>query len=65
MSVYAAKLIVEADGSQHAESARDRTRDAELVRRGFRILRLWNPDILANPDMVLEAVWSALQEVHP
>src|SRR6185312_3184456 len=35
-------LIVEADGSQHAESRRDEIRDADLRRRGFRILRFWN-----------------------
>lgn len=57
-----AKLIIEADGSQHAESTRDITRDAYLRAQGFRILRLWNNDILARPDHVLEAVWTALQE---
>ena len=35
----AAMLIVEIDGSQHAESARDQSRDAELKSRGFRVLR--------------------------
>nr|WP_275693129.1 DUF559 domain-containing protein [Devosia sp. JXJ CY 41] len=59
---YAAKLIVEADGSQHVESTRDAERDAELSRRGFRLLRLWNNDILSRPDQVLDAVWNALQE---
>jgi very-short-patch-repair endonuclease len=56
-----AKLIIEADGSQHAESPVDETRDAYLRAQGFRILRIWNNDILARPDMVLEAVWTALQ----
>jgi very-short-patch-repair endonuclease len=57
---YSAKLIVEADGSQHAESLRDTIRDAELTHRGFRIVRFWNHDILARPDLVLEALWHAL-----
>jgi len=34
-----ARLIVEIDGSQHADSKRDRARDAELRARGFRVLR--------------------------
>nr|WP_244488357.1 endonuclease domain-containing protein [Devosia sp. Root436] len=55
------KLIVEADGSQHAESTTDPARDAYLRAQGFRLLRLWNNDILARPELVLEAVWHALQ----
>ena len=51
-----AKLIVEADGSQHAESPYDTTRDAYLRAQGFRILHIWNHDILARPDAVLDAV---------
>ena len=58
---YAVNLIVEADGSQHAENARDAKRDAELLGRGFRLLRLWNHDILARPEIVLDAVWNALE----
>jgi very-short-patch-repair endonuclease len=58
---FEAKLIVEADGSQHLDSKRDLARDAELVRRGFRLLRLWNNDILARPNQILDAVWATLQ----
>ncbi|UYN99754.1 MAG: endonuclease domain-containing protein [Devosia sp.] len=57
---FSAKLIVEADGSQHAESTRDAERDAELERRGFRLLRLWNNDILARPTAIADLVWSTL-----
>ena len=60
---YDAKLIVEADGGQHSESARDVVRDAHFVAAGYRTLRLWNNDILANPDgvarMIIEAVRAA------
>ena len=56
------KLIVEADGSQHAESSADPSRDAYLRAQGFRLLRLWNNDILARPELVLEAIWNALQQ---
>ncbi len=57
---YSARLIVEADGSQHAESQHDMIRDAELIRRGFRLLRFWNNDILARPVSVSDAIWVAL-----
>ena len=45
-----AKLIVEVDGVQHAESARDMARDAELEARGFRVLRFWNDDVMRDLD---------------
>ena len=58
---YDCKLIIEADGSQHAENFRDTARDAELTRRGFRILRLWNADILARPSQTCDLIWAHLQ----
>jgi very-short-patch-repair endonuclease len=56
-----AKLIVEADGSQHADDARDTARDAYLTGQGFRVLRFWNNDILSQQDSVMETIWAALQ----
>ncbi len=55
-------LVVEADGSQHADSARDQTRDVDLRRRGFRILRFWNNDILGNADEVLEQIMDTIEQ---
>ena len=49
-------LIVEADGSQHAESEDDKRRDYDLSERGFRVLRFWNNDVLARPQSVLEMI---------
>jgi very-short-patch-repair endonuclease len=57
---FEARLIIELDGSQHAESERDQIRDAYLTAQGFRLLRIWNADLLGRPDHVLEAVWHAL-----
>jgi len=57
-----ARLIIEADGSQHIESARDVSRDAYLRGQNFRLLRLWNNDILARPNEVMDAIWAALHE---
>ena len=50
------RLIVEADGSQHAESKDDKRRDYELSERGFRVLRFWNNDILARSESVMEMI---------
>jgi very-short-patch-repair endonuclease len=54
-------LVVEADGSQHAENARDQIRDADLRSRGFRILRFWNNDILGNADGVLQQIIDTIE----
>ncbi|WP_411968071.1 endonuclease domain-containing protein [Mesorhizobium sp. CA6] len=51
-----ARLIVEIDGSQHAESDRDQERDAELKARGFRVLRFWNDDVLKELDAVCDTI---------
>ena len=41
------RLIIEADGFGHG-SVRDVARDAWLASKGFRVLRLWNRDVLTN-----------------
>ena len=51
-----AKIIVEADGSQHAESKRDLARDAWLTARGYIVVRFWNHEILREPRMVLDTI---------
>lgn len=54
------KLIIELDGSQHADSAYDAVRDADLQARGFRILRFWNNEVRDNLNGVLEQIAEAL-----
>jgi very-short-patch-repair endonuclease len=60
------KLIVEVDGGQHVEqSDADAQRSASLERCGFRIVRFWNNEVLANVDGVMErieAVVASLRE---
>ena len=51
-----AKLIVEVDGSQHAESRRDAVRDHDLEQRGFRVLRFWNNDVMRDLDNVCATI---------
>ena len=55
------RLIVEVDGGQHANSVADQERDAWLRAQGFRVLRVWNSDVLANLPGVLEAILFALR----
>ena len=59
------RLIVEADGSQHAESVTDARRDAYLEAQGFRILRFWNNDIFNNEERVCEEILTALTAPLP
>ena len=65
-----ARLIVEADGGQHARPDDLDVRDRELRRIGWRILRFWNNEILTNREGVLLAIAEALgslgeQNPHP
>ncbi|HEX3521514.1 MAG TPA: endonuclease domain-containing protein, partial [Stellaceae bacterium] len=55
-----ARLIVEADGGQHERPGDDELRDNELGRQGWRVLRFWNNQILANPEGVMSTIAEAL-----
>ena len=54
------RLIVEADGGQHADSKSDVARDQWLAEHHYRVLRFWNNDVMANTDGVLETIVKAL-----
>jgi len=58
---FEARLIIEVDGGQHFESASDRKRDVYLRSQGFRILRLWNNDVLANREGIFQIITEALK----
>jgi very-short-patch-repair endonuclease len=59
------RLVIEADGSQHSESEADARRDAFLRAQGFRLLRFWNNQVLAESDAVASAIFAALGTPHP
>jgi very-short-patch-repair endonuclease len=59
------RVIVEADGSQHAERAYDERRDAHLQSQAFSVLRFWNNDILRNVEGIPQAIWNAIQNPSP
>jgi very-short-patch-repair endonuclease len=65
-----AMLVVEVDGSRHAENAAyDDDRTAFLTSKGYRVIRVWNNDVMQRMDDVLAAILSALSNVpspsHP
>ncbi len=57
------RLIIEVDGGQHATDPRDVVREQWLSDRGYRVLRFWNNDVLANTEGVLEVIAAALSEI--
>ena len=51
------KLIIEVDGGQHADQAEnDAQRTQYLEGLGYRVIRLWNSDVLGNTEGVLESI---------
>jgi len=59
------RLIVEADGSQHADNENDIRRDAFLREHGFQILRFWNNQVLREGDAVMTAILASLSMPDP
>ena len=58
--------MVELDGGQHAIQAEaDQRRSVFLRRRGFRVLRFWDNQVLEDIDAVLERIVEALRDPHP
>jgi very-short-patch-repair endonuclease len=55
-----AKLIVELDGSQHADSEHDRCRDELLRALGYSVLRFWSHDALKSTGSVCATILAAL-----
>ena len=56
-----ARLVVEVDGSQHADDAAyDLRRERYLAAAGVRVLRFWNHDVLARTEVVLAVIAVAL-----
>ncbi|WP_245444886.1 endonuclease domain-containing protein [Pseudaminobacter soli (ex Li et al. 2025)] len=54
------KLVVELDGSQHAESQYDRRRDEFMRGEGYSVLRFWSVDVVKDTRGVCETILAAL-----
>ena len=62
------RLIIELDGSVHAQpsqSRRDEARDGELRARGFKVLHFPNGLVLSNPEGFVEKVEAAIAALDP
>jgi very-short-patch-repair endonuclease len=55
------RLIIELDSGQLAESREDRHRDSALCALGYRVIRIWNNDVVENLDGVLQTLLSELK----
>jgi very-short-patch-repair endonuclease len=57
------KLIVELDGSQHADiQPQDEERTAWIERRGFRVIRFWNFEVFESLSDVLDRIAEKLED---
>ncbi len=62
---HAAKLVVEVDGAQHAETKHadhDAQRTTWLNTQGYRVLRIWNDEALRSKDGVWQSIHTAASE---
>ncbi|MFZ1415998.1 MAG: endonuclease domain-containing protein [Defluviicoccus sp.] len=62
---FAARLIIEVDGGQHAADASladDAKRDGWLAAQGFRVLRFWNHEVLADVDGVVAVIDAVVRQ---
>ena len=56
------RLVVEIDGSQHhEEQGYDEHRTAFLEQQGYRVVRYWNNEVLAQGEAVLEDLIRVLE----
>jgi very-short-patch-repair endonuclease len=60
------RLIVELDGGQHAVAVRqDAERSRYLAKRGWRVIRFWNPEVLRQMDSVLARIDEEIKRGGP
>ena len=58
------RRVIEVDGSQHRQpegQRHDEARTAYLNREGFRVIRVWNNEVLGQMDAVLAFIRLSLQ----
>jgi very-short-patch-repair endonuclease len=60
----ARKLAIGADGGQHTlQSEEDAARATELARRGYRVIRFWNSEVIDNLPGVLAKITEELNSL--
>ncbi len=58
-------LVIELDGSQHAEDLAQRydlARTLVLEAAGYKVIRFWNHEVLSELDAVLDTIFAAVEE---
>ncbi|MFT4026069.1 MAG: endonuclease domain-containing protein [Novosphingobium sp.] len=58
------KVVIEIDGGQHSLEA-DKERTAKIEAEGYRIIRFWNNEVLANSDGCAIRLAEFLRHAHP
>jgi very-short-patch-repair endonuclease len=59
-------LVIELDGGQHAMNVEaDKQRSMYMESKGYKILRLWNNQVLKNTQAVIEKIWKTLESNTP
>jgi len=60
---FSERLVIEVDGGQHSEATvYDAARTRFIEREGYRVVRFWNHDVLANVEGVLTQISLSLGE---
>jgi len=62
------KLVIELDGGQHLKERniqKDKERDEWLKGRGYRVLRIFNNEVLENLEGVLDHIWNHCKSPSP
>ncbi len=63
---HEARIIVEIDGGQHdGSSSAESERSRFLQTEGYRVLRFWNNEVMANLDGVLQTIAQQLGAATP
>jgi very-short-patch-repair endonuclease len=55
------RLIMEVDGSQHADNEADNLRTIWLENHGWRVVHVWNNEVSGSPGAVAEHIFNVLQ----
>ncbi len=58
-------LVVEIDGGQHCENMKDIARTEYLNKKGYKVIRFWNNEVLENMDGVLYRLQEEIESLTP
>ena len=58
---FEARLVIEVDGGQHADSIQDQRRDRWFAANKFRVMRFWNNEVRSNLEGVMILLAEALR----